>query len=104
MTPGTERRTTRRRKPYRTERAWSAEEVRALRQHLGLTQESFSERLGMRQQTVSEWEVGKHRPRGASITLLNVIAESADFRYRTDADQETGVVDGRPTGDASRRA
>ena len=83
MTSGTERRASRRRKAYRVERAWSAEDVRALRQHLGLTQESFSDQLGMRQQTISEWEVGKHRPRGASVTLLNVIAESAGFRYRT---------------------
>lgn len=63
---------------------WSAAEVRALREHLGVTQEELSRRLGMRQQTVSEWEVGKHRPRGASLTLLNVIAEGAGFAYRTD--------------------
>jgi DNA-binding transcriptional regulator YiaG len=62
-------------------REWDAEGVRALRQHLGLTQEELSARLGMRQQTVSEWEVGKHRPRGASRTLLTTIAEQAAFSY-----------------------
>lgn len=55
--------------------------MRALRSHLGLTQEELSERLGMRQQTISEWEIGKHRPRGASRTLLNSIAEAAGFTY-----------------------
>jgi DNA-binding transcriptional regulator YiaG len=84
MKPGPERRAGRRRRAYRVERSWSADEVRALRRHLGLTQEDFSERLGMRQQTVSEWEVGKHRPRGASVTLLNVIAESSGYSYRTE--------------------
>jgi DNA-binding transcriptional regulator YiaG len=84
MQAGAEQRSKRRRRPYHVEREWSADEVRALRRHLGLTQEELSERLGMRQQTVSEWEVGKHRPRGASVTLLTVIAESAGFGYRTE--------------------
>ena len=70
-----------RRAPYRVAREWTAEEVRALRQHLGLTQDEFSDHLGTRQQTISEWEVGKHRPRGASRVLLSVIAESAGFAY-----------------------
>jgi DNA-binding transcriptional regulator YiaG len=74
----------RRKVAYRVTQAWSAAEVRALRQHLGMTQEELSRRLGMRQQTVSEWEVGKHRPRGASLTLLNVIAEGAGFAYQTE--------------------
>jgi DNA-binding transcriptional regulator YiaG len=72
-----------RRAPYRVAREWSAEEVRALRAHLGLTQDEFSDHLGTRQQTISEWEVGKHRPRGASRVLLTVIAESAGFSYST---------------------
>jgi DNA-binding transcriptional regulator YiaG len=73
-----------RRAPYRVAREWTAEEVRALRQHLGLTQDEFSDHLGTRQQTISEWEVGKHRPRGASRVLLSVIAESAGFSYSAD--------------------
>lgn len=71
--------------PYRIAREWSAEEVRALRLHLGLTQDEFSDHLGTRQQTISEWEVGKHRPRGASRVLLSVIAESAGFTYAAGA-------------------
>ena len=61
--------------------SWSGEGVRALRRHLGLTQQQLSEELGTRQQTISEWETGMYRPRGASRTLLNMIAERAGFEY-----------------------
>jgi putative transcriptional regulator len=86
----------RRRQRYSADREWDAPSVRALRRHLGLTQEELSERLGMRQQTVSEWEIGKHRPRGASRRLLSVIAETAGFAYEAPAGGVTGkgVVDG----------
>ncbi len=78
---------------YRVAPVWDAERVRALRQHLGLTQDAFSTRLGIRQQTVSEWEVGKHAPRGASRTLLTSIAERAGFAYQVVASLDG--VDGR---------
>jgi transcriptional regulator with XRE-family HTH domain len=61
--------------------AWDAERVRALRRHLGFTQQQLSEELGTRQQTVSEWETGMYQPRGASAKLLSLIAERASFRY-----------------------
>jgi DNA-binding transcriptional regulator YiaG len=41
----------------------------------------LSARLGTRQQTISEWETGMYRPRGASATLLSMIAEQARFKY-----------------------
>jgi DNA-binding transcriptional regulator YiaG len=65
--------------------AWSAESVRALRRHLGLSQTALAAELGTRQQTVSEWETGLYRPRGASARLLSIVAERAGFRYETDA-------------------
>lgn len=70
-------------KIYHTE-AWDAEQVRALRLYLNLTQQEFSEHLGIRQQTVSEWETGLHSPRGASRTLLKVIAENRGFTYNSE--------------------
>ena len=85
----------RRRPAYRVGHEWDAEGVRALRQHLGLTQEELSVRLGMRQQTVSEWEVGKHRPRGASRTLLTTIAEQAGFSYAAHTVPGIAERDGR---------
>jgi DNA-binding transcriptional regulator YiaG len=62
---------------------WDGGSIQALRRHLGLTQIQLSEELGTRQQTISEWETGMYRPRGASATLLTFIAERAKFKYRT---------------------
>jgi DNA-binding transcriptional regulator YiaG len=56
---------------------WDSESIQALRRHLGLTQQELSEQLG----TISEWEVGMYRPRGASATLLSLVAEKARFKY-----------------------
>ncbi len=61
---------------------WDSEYIRALRNHLGLTQRELADRLGTRQQTISEWEKGMYKPRGASSTLLSIIAERAKFEYK----------------------
>jgi DNA-binding transcriptional regulator YiaG len=50
-----------------------------------LTQDELAAELGVRQQTVSEWETGAYRPRGASERLLTLVAERARFRYRPTA-------------------
>lgn len=68
-----------RRRPRRP--TWEASGVRALRRHLGLSQRDLADELGVRQQTVSEWETGLYRPRGASARLLAIIAERASFEY-----------------------
>jgi len=60
---------------------WDKERIQALRRHLGLTQQEMADRLGTRQQTISEWEVGMYQPRGASSTLLSMIAKEAKFEY-----------------------
>ncbi len=74
--------------------------MRALRRHLGLSQSDMAEELGVRQQTVSEWETGVYRPRGASARILAIIAERASFEYGTrDTKQETRE---REPGDAGR--
>ena len=54
---------------------WDGEGVRALRESLGLTQQQLAAELGVRQQTVSEWETGLYRPRGASARMLSHVAE-----------------------------
>ena len=61
---------------------WDSEHIQSLRRHLGLTQNQMAETLGTRQQTISEWETGMYRPRGASVTLLSIIAERAKFDYQ----------------------
>jgi len=67
----------------RRKASWDARTVKALRGHLAMSQQRMAEELGVRQQTVSEWETGMYRPRGTSSTLLNIIAERADFQYAT---------------------
>lgn len=71
----------RQRKPAYQPQSWDAGRVRALRQHLGLSQSEMAGEVGTRQQTISEWETGQYRPRGASAKLLSIIAESAGFEY-----------------------
>ena len=62
-----------------TQYHWNAETIRSLRKFLRLSQSAFSKQLGIRQQTVSEWETGVYEPRGASSTLLNMIASGAGY-------------------------
>jgi len=68
-------------------RQWTKEDVRALRKHLDLTQARLANELGTRQQTISEWEKGMYRPRGASATLLSIIAERSGFTYQARENQ-----------------
>lgn len=63
---------------------WNAHRIRALRQHLNLTQTELAEELGTRQATISEWENDVYRPRGATARLLNLVAERAGFEYGRD--------------------
>ncbi|MFC2069724.1 helix-turn-helix domain-containing protein [Chloroflexota bacterium] len=62
-------------------RKWDSESIRALRSHIGITQRELADRMGTRQQTISEWELGLYKPRGASSTLLSIVAERAEFKY-----------------------
>ncbi len=79
-------------------RRWDAGKVRRLRRHLGLTQQLMAGELGTRQQTISEWETGLYAPRGASATLLHIIAERAGFEY------EVQPAGGEQPGDAAEEA
>jgi len=68
---------------------WDSEQISALRCHLGLTQREMADNLGTRQQTISEWETGRYKPRGASSTLLSIIAERAKFEYKATPSRKT---------------
>jgi len=68
---------------------WDREHIQALRRHLDLTQRELADRLGTRQQTISEWETGMYKPRGASSTLLSIIAERAKFKYQATLQERT---------------
>ena len=71
------------RKRYEVSRIqWDGRRIQGLRRHLDLTQRELAGRLGTRQQTISEWETGMYNPRGASVTLLSIIAEQTKFDYK----------------------
>jgi DNA-binding transcriptional regulator YiaG len=60
---------------------WNGDLIKALRFHMGLSQARLAEELGVRQQTVSEWETGAYAPGRAMSKYLSLVAERADFKY-----------------------
>ena len=76
--------------------SWDAHHVRALREYLKASQERFARELGVRQQTVSEWENGLYRPRGTSAKLLSIVAERNQFHYKA-----IPAENGAPNNDAT---
>jgi DNA-binding transcriptional regulator YiaG len=70
---------------------WNAERVRALRQRRGENQHQFAERLGTRQQTVSEWERGSSHPRRMAQRLLTLLAEESPPYLAESTDDPTAI-------------
>ena len=62
---------------------WNAEMIKALRHHMDASQSELAEELGVRQQTVSEWETEIYAPKKAMSKLLGYVAEHAGFKYKT---------------------
>ena len=72
--------------PMATESSsWIPEDVRRLRTHLGLSQAELADRIGTRQQTISEWETGASAPRRMSRRLLHLVAEESGYYTVADA-------------------
>ena len=74
-------------KPY-----WNASSIKSLRKTLKMSQSDFSKKLGIRQQTVSEWETGAYLPRGGSLTLLSMIAENIEASLFQGNESKSGKV------------
>ncbi|PDV98636.1 hypothetical protein A9Q02_14740 [Candidatus Chloroploca asiatica] len=69
-------------KPKRTSRqTWDPQRIRALREHMGMTQQQMADELEVRQQTISEWETGIHKPHRSTQKTLSLVAERAGFVY-----------------------
>ncbi|KOP23378.1 DNA-binding protein [Hapalosiphon sp. MRB220] len=62
---------------------WNSETIKELRLQMGLSQKEFAEELGVRQQTVSEWETSVYEPTRATSKLLSMVAEKTGFKYKT---------------------
>jgi DNA-binding transcriptional regulator YiaG len=58
---------------------WNADTIKALRIAKGLNQEQFAIELGVRRETVSEWENSKYEPDRSKCKLLNIIAKQVNF-------------------------
>ncbi|MGL5080900.1 MAG: helix-turn-helix domain-containing protein [Microcoleaceae cyanobacterium] len=59
---------------------WKQDAIQALRKHMGLTQAQFAQELGVRRQTVSEWENGAYDPDRSTTKFLELIAKQSDFQ------------------------
>jgi DNA-binding transcriptional regulator YiaG len=62
---------------------WNSELIKGLRQHMNMTQAEFADHLGVRQQTVSDWENEVYTPTRATSKHLMLVAERAEFEYST---------------------
>lgn len=71
------------------QRVWNSQRIKALREHLQLTQRQMADELQVRQQTISEWETGVHIPHRSTQKVLSMVAERAGFDYRVTT-YETG--------------
>ena len=60
---------------------WSPSAIRALREHMNLTQREMADELEVRQQTISEWETSAHTPHRSMQKTLSMIAERVEFKY-----------------------
>lgn len=73
--------------PVRKSQGWTGEQVKALREFAGWTQQELANRLSVRQQTVSDWELGIHTSHRSMGKLLQMIAEDIGYPYKTDSAQ-----------------
>jgi transcriptional regulator with XRE-family HTH domain len=60
---------------------WTGDLVKAFREQMGWTQTELADKLGMRQQTISEWETGMYEPKRSTSKFLTMFAEQTDFKY-----------------------
>jgi len=80
---------------------WTPEKIKALREHMGLTQRALAKELGTRQQTISEWETGMYSPRRSTAKYLALIAERVGFPYQAEG-AEDRVEEKEPDGSESQ--
>ena len=67
---------------------WNSKTIKSLRVYTDMSQTDLAHKVGVRQQTVSEWETETYRPRGASIKMLNMIAADFGYDFRTNLEKK----------------
>lgn len=72
---------------------WDAEMVQSLRHHMAMSQQDFANELGVRQQTISEWERGIYTPSRSRSKHLSLIAEreGVPFMVRKPVDDDAST-------------
>lgn len=71
--------------PIRKSTGWSGEQIKALREYAGWSQQEMADKLAVRQQTISDWEIGNHTARRSMSKLLQMVAEEAGYTYQIDS-------------------
>ncbi|KZL49465.1 transcriptional regulator [Nodularia spumigena CENA596] len=64
---------------------WNSKSIKALRLQMDLTQAEFAQELGVRQQTVSEWENEIYEPTRSKSKHLDLIAKTIGFKYEIES-------------------
>ncbi|MBI21495.1 MAG: hypothetical protein CL780_04535 [Chloroflexi bacterium] len=67
---------------------WNSKTIKSLRVYTDMSQTDLAQKVGVRQQTISEWETETYRPRGASIKMLNMIASDFGYDFRTNLEKK----------------
>lgn len=52
----------------------SGSDVTALRRFVGMTPEQFARAMGVRVDTIRNWERGRRRPNGTAVALFQIVA------------------------------
>ena len=74
--------------PVHKYRGWTAGQIKGLREFTGWTQQELANRMHIRQQTVSDWELGLHTAHRSMGKLLQMIAEDVGYPYRADSSED----------------
>lgn len=57
-------------------------EVKAIRERLGVPQETFAMILGVSKRTLENWEQGRRHPTGAARSLLRIVEADPEYALK----------------------
>jgi len=72
----------------------TGEQVKAIRQGLGLSQEQFAQTLGVSYTTVNRWERGHTQPTGTALQMLMAFSRAGEQQNIGDVVAKALVVGG----------
>jgi putative transcriptional regulator len=61
---------------------FEADEIKGIRNTLGMTQAFFADFMGVSQKTVEAWESGRNTPEGPARRILSIVREDPGFPER----------------------